>query len=117
MALTTNIKRGDIFWANFDPTIGAEIQKTRPCVIVSNDVANTFSPLVSVVPITSQKLEKIYPHEVSVDGIAGLKNSKVKVHQVRTFDKKRLQKRIGKLPDEHMRLVDEALARHLSLKL
>jgi len=88
------IKRGEVFWINLDPTLGAEIKKTRPYVVVSNDIANKFSPLVTVVPITTQKLEKLYPHEVLLSSSEKLKIRKVKVHQIRTIDKRRIGKRI-----------------------
>jgi mRNA interferase MazF len=113
----SEIKRGDVFWVSLNPAIGSEIKKTRPCVIVSNDVANRFSPLVTVVPITTQKLSKIYPHEVSLNTVENLKNSKVKAHQIRTIDKKRIGKKITSLPQAIMSKVDWALANHLDLEM
>lgn len=56
-----NIKRGDIYLANLDPVVGREISKTRPVVVISNDKNNEFSGTVTVLPITSKNLEKIYP--------------------------------------------------------
>jgi len=114
MVLT--MKRGDVFWGNFDPTIGAEIRKTRPCVIVSNNIANELSPLVTVIPLTSQKLNRIYPHEVLVENNPKLKNAKIKVNQIRTFDKRRIGKFMSHLSDSTMKKVDTALALHLGLK-
>ena len=111
------MKRGDVFWGNFDPTLGSEIQKTRPCLIVSNDIANRFSPLVTVIPLTSQKLDKIFPHEVLVENNPKLKNAKIKVNQIRTFDKQRLGKWISHLSASNMKKVDAALALHLGLSL
>jgi mRNA interferase MazF len=60
------IKRGEIYWVKLDPTFGKEINKTRPCVVISNDRQNEYSPLIIVVPITSD-LEKIYPFEVVIE--------------------------------------------------
>jgi mRNA interferase MazF len=109
------IKRGEVFWINLDPATGSEIRKTRPCVVVSNDIANRFSPLITVVPITTQKLENLYPHEVLLTSIDKLKNSKVKVHQIRTIDKRRVRKKILSLPSTTMEKIDWALANHLDL--
>jgi mRNA interferase MazF len=111
------MKRGDVFLGNFDPTVGAEIKKTRPCVIVSNDIANELSPLVTVIPLTSQKLDRIYPHEVFVENNSKIKNAKIKVNQIRSFDKKRIGRFMTHLSDVTMKKVDKALALHLNLKL
>lgn len=111
------MKRGDVFWGNFDPTFGAEIKKTRPCVIVSNNIANELSSLVTVIPLTSQKLDKIYPHEVLVENNSKIKNAKIKVNQIRSFDKKRLGRFMTHLSDTTMKKVDVALALHLNLKV
>lgn len=102
-----DIRRGEVYWANLGPT--------RPCVVVSNDIANRFSPLITIVPITTQKLDRVYPHEVSLSSLENLKNSKVKVHQIRTIDKKRIGKKLLTLPLSVMEKVDWALANHLDL--
>ncbi len=111
------IKRGGIYLAALDPTIGHEIAKTRPVLVVSNDKNNQFSGTVTVLPITSKALEKTYPFEVAVPkGGGGLpKASKIKADQIRTIDKKRLIKAIGTLPDELMVEVDRAVKIHLGL--
>jgi mRNA interferase MazF len=113
-----SIKRGEIHLAALDQTIGREIAKTRPVVIVSNDVNNQFSGTVSVLPIASKNLQKIYPFEVMLPKGAGNlpKNSKVKADQIRTLDKRRLIKRIGRLGDEDMIAVDTALKIHLGIE-
>jgi Growth inhibitor len=68
-----SIERGDVFLVNFDPTVGAKAKKTRPAVIVSNNVNNAHSPLVSISPITSN-VSKVYSFEVEVPaGTGGLK--------------------------------------------
>ena len=59
-----NIKRGDVFLASLDPVVGKEISKTRPVVIVSNDINNRFSDTVSVLPLTSKHVDHTYPFEV-----------------------------------------------------
>ncbi len=110
-------KRGDIYWVQLDPTIGSEISKTRPALIISNNIGNEYSDRVIVAPITSKGLFKIYPFEVAIPkGAAGLEeDSKIFLDQIRTVDKTRLAKRVGRLSPEMMLKVD--LAIHLSLGL
>ena len=65
--------RGDLYWVNLDPTIGSEIKKTRPCVVISPDAANQAGPLVIVAPISKAEEKKVFFHEVPLTkGIAGL---------------------------------------------
>lgn len=112
-----NIKRGDVVLAGLDPAIGKEIAKTRPVVVVSNDVNNQYSSTVTVLPVTSKNLEKIYPFEVFIpQGKSNLpKDSKVKADQIRTLDRRRLIKFIGKLEPEDLEAIDKALQIHLSI--
>jgi mRNA interferase MazF len=111
------IKRGDIFLVNFDPTIGAEAKKTRPALVVSNDINNTHSPIVSISPISSN-VKRIYSFEVEVPSkTGGLRaRSKIMVNQTRAVDKIRLIKRFGQLPDKIMLQVDQALKLHYDLE-
>lgn len=113
-----NIERKGIYLANLDPVIGHENSKTRPVVIVSNDSNNRYSGTVSVLPVTSSNLRKIYPFEVLLKkGTGNLPtNSKVKADQIRTLDKRRIVKHIGNLPEKEMNLINEALMIHLSLQ-
>jgi mRNA interferase MazF len=111
------MKRGDICFANLDPTQGAETQKTRPVVIVSNDGANRAAALVTVLPITSN-VSRIFPFEVKLlASDTGLsKDSKAMAQQVRTLDKRRLAKSVvGHVPADLMTQVDTALRLHLNL--
>ena len=112
-----SIKRGDIFLVNFDPTLGAEIQKTRPALVVSNDINNVHSPIVSISPITSN-VTRVYSFEVEIPaGMGGLKSrSKIMVHQTRAVDKIRLIKRLGQLTPSIMAEVDQALRIHYDLE-
>ena len=112
-----NIERGDICIASLDPVIGKEISKTRPVVIVSNDKNNAFSGTVTILPITSKKLKRIYPFEVFLPkGSGGLpKDSKVKADQVRTLDKSRIVSILGKLDESAVESIDRALKIHLAL--
>lgn len=112
-----NIRRGGVYLAGLDPTVGHEIAKTRPVLVVSNDLNNRYSGTVTVLPITSGALDKIYPFEVAIpQGAGGLpKDSKIKADQIRTLDRKRLIKTIGNLADEDMAHVNQAMRIHLSL--
>jgi mRNA interferase MazF len=112
-----NIKRGEIYLAALDPVIGREIAKTRPVLIVSNDVNNIHSGTVSVLPITSQKTEKVFPFEVFLPKGAGNlpKDSKAKADQIRTLDQTRLVSRIGLISAQDMARAEMAIKIHLTL--
>ena len=109
-------KRRDVWTARLDPTVGSEIKKTRPVVIISNDINNQFSPLVSILPI-SDKGTKIYPFEVLVsEKSSGLsKPSKIRCQQIRTIDKERLVKKIGMVDKSAIPEIEEALKLHLGM--
>ena len=109
------IRRGGCYLAALDPTLGHEISKTRPVIVVSNEKNNTFSGTVTVLPITSQNLKRIYPFEVFLpEGSGNLpKNSKVKADQIRTLDRSRLIKFIGMLQEEQIQQIEEAVKIHL----
>lgn len=111
------IKRGEVFLVNFDPTVGADAKKIRPAVVVSNDLNNAHSPIVSISPITS-KVAKVYSFELEIQpGVGGLKSrSKVMVNQTRAVDKMRLMKKLGHLPEQIMKDVDRALRLHYDLE-
>jgi mRNA interferase MazF len=112
-----SIKRGDVFLVNFDPTVGAEAKKTRPAVVVSNDINNRYSPIVSIAPITSNA-DRVYSFEVEVAaGLGGLRNrSKIMINQTRAVDKARLIKKLGRLPAEILASVIMALKLHYDLE-
>lgn len=102
---------------NFDPTVGSEIKKTRPALILQNDTGNRYSDITIVAAITSSVVEKLYPTEVLLEAAkTGLKNdSVVLLNQVRSIDKMRLTKRIGRADQDIMRKVDRALEISLGL--
>jgi len=104
-------RRGEVYLVNFDPTLGAEIKKTRPALILQNDIGNRYSPLTIVAAITSHYEERLYPHQVLVVAPEGgmKKNSAVLLNQIRSVDKMRLVKRLGTLAPDTMRRVDRAL--------
>ena len=110
-----NIKRGDIYLAGLDPVIGREISKMRPVVVISNDKNNEFSGNVTILPITSKNIKKIYPFEVFLaKGTGNLpKNSKIKADQIRTLDKSRLVKFIGTLEKREVDQFEKAIEIHL----
>jgi len=112
-----NIKRGDICIAALDPVVGKEISKTRPVVIVSNDKNNAFSGTVTILPITSKRLKRIYPFEIFLAKGSGSlpKDSKVKADQVRTLDRSRIVAILGKLGESEVKSVEKALKIHLAL--
>ncbi len=111
------MKRGDVVYANLDPTLGSETQKTRPVLIVSNDAANRAAALVTVLPLTSN-VSKVFPFEVKLlASDTGLpKDSKAMAQQVRSLDKRRLAKTVsGHVPVLLMTAIDAALRLHLGL--
>lgn len=115
--LMASIKRGEVFLVNFDPTVGAEAKKTRPAVVVSNDVNNAHSPIVSISPITSN-VTKVYSFEVEIpSGMGGLRTrSKIMVNQTRAVDKIRLIKKLGHLSEGLMDSVNQALKLHFAIE-
>ena len=106
-------KQGEIYLVNFDPAIGAEIKKTRPALILQNDIANRYSSVTIVAAITSfsDKDGKMYPTEVFIgDSEGGLDNDSVALlNQIRTIDKRRLVKKLGVLKDKTMAQIDKAV--------
>ncbi len=112
-------KRGDIFLANLDPTVGSEIRKTRPVIVVSNDTGNKFSNTVTVVPLTSQGSGPSLRLFEAFIGFADhpklSADSKARADQVRTIDKKRLYKSLGSLTAQALSEIDKALVIHLGL--
>jgi mRNA interferase MazF len=109
-------KRGEVYYVNFDPTVGVEIKKTRPTLIIQNDVGNMYSQATIVAAITSANRET-FPYEVFLKaGDGGLqKDSIVLLSQIRTIDKNRLSKKLGTISSESMKKVDKAIEISLGL--
>jgi len=112
----TSIQRGDVWLVNLDPTVGAEIRKTRPAVIISNDIANQSSSTVTVLPVTDRG-EKTHPFETDIPIKTGglSKPSKIKCQQIRTVDKARLVHFLGVLPGRIIESAERSLCLHLDL--
>lgn len=110
-------RRGEIYWVNLDPTIGSEIRKKRPAVIVSNDAANRRYRQVTILPLTTQNLETVEPFQVLLLGKeTGMgKDSKALAEQIRTIAKERLGKVVGSVGIEQLEAIAEAIKLHLSL--
>ena len=109
---------GYIYNCILDPVIGSEIGKTRPVLIISNDINNEFANTVTVLPITGQPAKKTYPFEVSIPkGVGGLTtDSRVKADQIRTVDKSRIATLKGTIPSQYLLQVEKALKIHLNMK-
>ncbi len=97
---------------------GHEISKTRPVIVVFNDINNKYSGTVTIIPVTSRNVNKIYPFEVYLpkETTQLEKNSKAKTDQIRTIDKARLIKLIGMVDCNEIKRIDQAISIHLNLK-
>jgi len=105
------VKRGDIFYADLSPVVGSEQGGVRPVLVVQNDVGNKFSPTVIISAITSQiNKAKLPTHiEITADEYGLAKDSVILLEQIRTIDKRRLKEKIGRLDEEVLQMVDDAL--------
>lgn len=106
-----NVHKGDIYYADLSPVVGSEQGGVRPVLIVQNDVGNRFSPTVIAAAITSQRDKTNLPTHIALHAErTGLqKDSIVLLEQVRTIDKHRLKEKMGKLDDDAMQRVNEAI--------
>lgn len=111
------MKRGEIYFANLDPTVGAETKKKRPVLIVSNNANNKMAKTVTIIPITSN-IKKVYPFEVLIKTQdSGLpKHSKAQCHRVRTISKIRIESpKIGSVNNNIMLQINSAMKLHLGI--
>jgi mRNA interferase MazF len=99
-------RRGDVFWVNLDPTIGTEVKKTRPAVILSNNAQNRVGQRVLAAPVTSN-VSRVYSFEALIT-VAG-EPAKAMLDQVRCLDQSRLGRHIGTISEEEMQAVEKAL--------
>lgn len=121
---TSEIKRGDIYYADLSPVVGSEQGGIRPVLIVQNNIGNRYSPTVIAAAITSRTEKTKLPTHIEVTGetaVGGItacglqKNSVILLEQMRTLDKKRLRERMGRLDDTMMSKVNGAIQISLGL--
>ena len=112
------IKRGDIYYAELSPVMGAEIGGLRPVVVISNDQINRFASTVVVAAITSKKITLNSSCVIlfSTENIGLVKDCAILLDQIRTLDKRRLKEKMGHIDDEKMKRVDRALQVSLNLQ-
>lgn len=110
-------RRGEIYLTALDSALGHEIKKTRPALVIQNDVTNRYGMTTIVAAITSKVSVPPYPNEVVIDpSTSGLEVvSTVRLDQIRPVDRKRLLKKLGKVDEETMRKVDRAISVSLGL--
>lgn len=116
--MSEEFSRGEIVLVDLNPARGAENRKTRPCVIIQNDIGNRFSPLTIIAVITNQKeISKKFPTDIWVEkGKGGLDYpSIIQCDQIRTVDKRRIIKKIGTIDKSIMKDVGRALKISLDL--
>jgi mRNA interferase MazF len=106
------MKRSEIWWVNFDPSIGGEIKKKRPAVIISNDASNKFLNRVQVIPLTGST-ERLYPSEAIV--VFEGKESKAMADQLTTVSKERLFRQAGSITHREMGKIEEAIKLQLDI--
>lgn len=111
------IRRGDVVLVNLDPAVGSEQGKTRPAVVVQNDIGNEYSPVTIVAPITSKLFSRQFPTnvEIEVTNSPLKEKSTVLLNQIRTIDKSRIIKNYGRISGKKMKEVDEAIMSSLGL--
>ena len=110
--MATSIERGDVYWVNFEPSLGGEIKKTRPAIVLSNNAANTHLNRVQVVPITSNT-ERLYPGEAFVS--LNAEKRKAMADQLTTVSKQRLGVRVGTLSKEDVGKIEAAVLLQLGI--
>jgi mRNA interferase MazF len=110
-------RRGEVYLVTFDPTVGSEIQRTRPALIIQNDIANRNSPITIVAAITSQFEEPLYPTEVRIAPPEGglTTASVVLLNQMRSIDRRRLVRRLGRVSAATIERVNRAIQLSLGL--
>ena len=114
--MSSSARRGEIWLVSFDPSVGSEIRKTRPALVVSNDIANENNSKVTLIPITGTIVALPIVVIVQPDPENGLsKPSLIRVPDVTTFDKRRLRRKLGVLRPEQLEEVARKLRAHLSL--
>ena len=106
-------RRGEVWWVAFDASVGGEIRKTRPAIVLSNNAANAALNRVIVIPLTSQT-EKLYPGEAMV--MLNGEQSKAKADQIATASKQRLRSKLGSLSSDDLAAVEKAVLLQLGIR-
>lgn len=107
------VRRGDIWWVNFSPSIGNEIRNERPAIVLSNNIVNRVLRRYQVVPI-SRTVKKIYPSEVKIN-LNG-RDCKAIIDQLTTVSKQRLDNKIGQISKEDMAKIEAAIKKQLGIE-
>lgn len=106
------MKRGKVWWVSFEPSVGGEMRKKRPAVIIGNNAANKYLNRVQVVPLTS-RVGRVYPRKALV--LLGDRQSKAMADQLTTVSKQRLGNRAGRLTNADMRKMEHVVKVQLGL--
>lgn len=110
--MAASIERGDVYWVNFEPSLGGEIKKIRPAIVISNNAANTHLNRIQVVPITSNT-GRLYPAEAFI--MLNTEKRKAMGDQLTTASKQRLGRRIGTLSADDLARVEDAVLVQLGI--
>lgn len=115
--MNIEVKRGDIVLVDLEPIVGSEQGKVRPVSVIQNDVGNDLSPVTIVASITSKVFDKEYPINVFIPSkISGLdKDSTILLNQIRTIDKQRIVKKLGKIDQYYFKKIDSAIVMSLGV--
>lgn len=112
------IQRGDVLWIRCDPSVGAEPAKTRTCVVVSNNIANRFGQVITVIPTqaySAERAERSYMTDLRRPHSTLLQDRVANASMIMTYDRKRVAARAGKVTPQALHDIDRALAVHLAL--
>lgn len=116
--MMNNIKKGDIYYASLDPVIGSEQKGDRPVVVLQNNLGNKYSPTIIIAPLTEIIKKEKLPTHIKIYKNEFLKyDSMILLEQLRTIDKSRLISYLGKLKDNQLQKIDNALIKTLSINI